>query len=298
MNPKLYILIGISGSGKSTFAKQMLLSNERLIRVSRDEYRYMWRNTTVVSNKLESVITIRVSQDIEYYLNNGFDVIYDATNLIKRNVSEIVEQFKYYADIEFVVFEVDVETCIQRDAARERKVGESTIRVQYNRFLELKKNFDFDAIPRQKKKYKNQNKMLSKKEAICVDIDGTLADLGDRNPYQYGIMNDKIVVPVRDVLQVFADVRPYCEIIITSGREEKTRKDTETWLKQNKVPYSKLFLRKTGDNRRDASVKKEIYNTEILPYYNVNFVLDDRNQVVAMLRELGLTVFQVAEGNF
>ena len=32
--------------------------------------------------------------------------------------------------------------------------------------------------------------------------------------------------------------------------------------------------------------------------YNVHFVLDDRQQVVDMWRSLGLTVFQVAEGDF
>ena len=122
------------------------------------------------------------------------------------------------------------------------------------------------------------------------------------NAVAYGLYTVVVVYMVCELpLYLKVAIVATCNLIgvfIVKLAEEKTRKDTETWLKQNKVPYSKLFLRKTGDNRRDASVKKEIYNTEILPYYNVNFVLDDRNQVVAMLRELGLTVFQVAEGNF
>jgi len=57
-------------------------------------------------------------------------------------------------------------------------------------------------------------------------------------------------------------------------------------------------MRKSKDNRKDSIVKEEIYRKHIFPFYYIQFVLDDRNQVVDHLRELGLTVFQVAPGNF
>ena len=58
-------------------------------------------------------------------------------------------------------------------------------------------------------------------------------------------------------------------------------------------------MRKTGDNRKDSIIKKEIYEKYLKPMnYHVLFILDDRNQVVEMWREMGFTVFQVAEGNF
>ena len=45
--------------------------------------------------------------------------------------------------------------------------------------------------------------------------------------------------------------------------------------------------------------KYDIYNNYIAPRYNVKYVFDDRNQVVDMWRNgLGLTCFQVADGNF
>lgn len=299
MNNKLIVLVGISASGKSTFAEQMLLSDDRLVRVSRDEYRYMWRNSGAVSDKIESVITLRVNQDIEYYLNNNFDVIYDATNLTVRYLNSLIEKFQHYADIEFVVFDVDVEECIRRDNLRGRKVGESVIRSQYEKFKILKKKFEFNPITKRKKKYRNYNKPADKKDAICVDLDGTLADLGDRNPYGFGVLNDRVVFPVKNILKAFLEVNPHFTLFIVSGREEKMRQDTEQWLKINKIPYHHLLLRNNDDVRRDATIKKEIYTEQILPQYHVHFVLDDRNQVVDMLRNrLGLTVFQVAEGNF
>ena len=57
-------------------------------------------------------------------------------------------------------------------------------------------------------------------------------------------------------------------------------------------------MRQAGDNRDDRIVKREIYEREIKGRYNVRFVLDDRNKVVALWRDLGLPCFQVADGDF
>ena len=57
-------------------------------------------------------------------------------------------------------------------------------------------------------------------------------------------------------------------------------------------------MRKKDDFRKDSIIKKEIFENEINPKYNVLFVYDDRNQVVKTWRELGVKVFQVEEGNF
>jgi len=64
------------------------------------------------------------------------------------------------------------------------------------------------------------------------------------------------------------------------------------------VAYEGLFMRATGDQRRDHIVKEEIFDREIRGRYHVVGVFDDRAQVVRMWRSLGPTVFQVAEGNF
>lgn len=59
-----------------------------------------------------------------------------------------------------------------------------------------------------------------------------------------------------------------------------------------------LHMRKTGDTRRDSTVKRELYERH-LAHRDVLCVLDDRDQVVRMWREeLGLTCLQVAYGDF
>ena len=84
-----------------------------------------------------------------------------------------------------------------------------------------------------------------------------------------------------------------------SGRQNRFKDITIKWMKDNNVNYDNIYLRKTDDNRADSIVKMEMYTNNIKDNYNVEFVLDDRNQVVDMWRrDLGLKCFQVEEGNF
>lgn len=130
--------------------------------------------------------------------------------------------------------------------------------------------------------------------AVIVDIDGTLAIHVDRGPYD----ETRVHTDEPNAL-IISNVRAAAEqgfrIIITSGRSEGCRADTETWLKQHLgVEYDALHMRAVGDARNDADVKEEFYRDRIAPHYSVQGVFDDRNRVVARWRELGLLVFQVA----
>ena len=57
-------------------------------------------------------------------------------------------------------------------------------------------------------------------------------------------------------------------------------------------------MRDRHDSRMDAIVKEILLDFEILTRYEIFFCLDDRDQVVKMLRSRGQTVLQVAEGDF
>lgn len=86
-------------------------------------------------------------------------------------------------------------------------------------------------------------------------------------------------------------------IAIVSGRPiDKCGIVTEDWLIENHVAFDYLFMRNSNDRRPDVVVKQEILNK--LPKDRIAFVLDDRNSVVKMWRDNGLTCLQVAEGDF
>ncbi len=73
--------------------------------------------------------------------------------------------------------------------------------------------------------------------------------------------------------------------------------DVDDSLKQIPIQYQ-LFMRPTGDQRNDGIMKEIMFNEHIRGKYNVRFILDDRDRVVSKWREMGLTAFQVAPGNF
>jgi hypothetical protein len=86
--------------------------------------------------------------------------------------------------------------------------------------------------------------------------------------------------------------------VICSGREDSCRTETQNWLHEHKIPYTNLFMRETGDYRKDAIVKLEILDNYILPSFDVKGVLDDRQQVVDAWRSRDLVCLQVRPGDF
>jgi hypothetical protein len=132
---------------------------------------------------------------------------------------------------------------------------------------------------------------------IIVDIDGTIALKGNRDPYDLtSVSQDK---PNATIIELTKHLNDYtnCQLVFVSGRNEVCRTETTEWLEKHGFMYPILFMRKSNDFRADEIVKKEIYETEIFPA-RPWFVLDDRNRTVKMWRELGLTCLQVAEGDF
>ena len=92
-------------------------------------------------------------------------------------------------------------------------------------------------------------------------------------------------------------------IIFCSGRPDSCVNSTVKWLQEHIIePHGvvnhDLFMRETGDMRKDCIVKQEIYEKYIEPLYDIIAVFDDRQQVVDMWRDLGLQCYQVAKGDF
>lgn len=162
---------------------------------------------------------------------------------------------------------------------------------------------------------------------VVCDIDGTLADCEYRrahlneSPPNWKAFNEKMLLdkPIKALqnllwiidwgadaiieenkTQTRNDTPPLKEfhLLIVSGRDEDSRQITESWLHEYNIRFTKLFMRKTKDNRKDCIIKQEILDEIIVKYGKPNIVFDDRQQCVDMWRANGILCAQVAPGNF
>ncbi len=282
--PVCVILKGLPASGKSTWcAEQVQKHNGQYKTVSKDKLRDML-DLGKHSNHREEFIREARNALILAAIGQGYSVLVDDTNLHPMHERDIRSLVGDKATIEIKDFtDVDVETCIQRDRKRPNYVGERVIRQMYRDFLLPKPPvLEFDpSLP----------------TAIVCDLDGTLALLNGRNPYDASRCEEDLVnEPVADILRTYF-LNGY-DILLASGRSEQHRPQTERWLQKHSIQYTALYMRPMGDVRKDAIIKREIYEQNMQGRCNIKFVLDDRNQVVDLWRSLGLTVLQVAEGDF
>ena len=279
---KILMLKGLPASGKSTYSKELVTKDHNWVRVNKDDLRAMMNNGEF-SGKLEKQV-IRTEREIaENTLKLGKNVVIDDTNFNPIHEEYFRQLAKTYkAEFEVKFFDTPLEECIKRDNKRPNGVGEAVIRKMYNQYLK----------PQQAVYEHNKNL----RTAIICDIDGTLAHMKNRSPYDWSrVDTDEVDPTIKNLLNVLKD--KYF-IILVSGRDEVCREKTEKWLRGNDITYGMLLMRPEGDIRKDSIIKRELFETHIRPYYNVEFVLDDRNQVVEMWRSLGLKCLQVAEGDF
>lgn len=300
-----YIIMtkGLPASGKSTWAKKHLLDFNNWKRINRDELRAMIDGGTWTPDNERFIIKTRNSL-LKLALKQGYNVIIDDTNLKASNfddVCKVAQSVGKRIIVQERCFEIEPNEAIARDSGRLGQVGAKVINDMYIRYVKNKHDIykpRTETIIPQVTPHLQQDPKLPR--AIICDLDGTLALLGDRSPYDASTAeHDEINTPVASVLYWALDYE--IRIIFVSGREDKYLEPTLKFL--NKAGFTpdincQLYMRVSGDLRKDAIIKQEIFNKYIQDKYNIQFVLDDRNQVVEFWRSIGLPTFQVNDGDF
>ena len=147
------------------------------------------------------------------------------------------------------------------------------------------------------------------KNIIVVDIDGTIAKVGNRLKYLQQEKKDWDAFyehcdedePIDEMCQLVADLFVLGrDIVFCTGRRESVRVKTKNWLTQNVMSTfdSELLMRKDGDWRHDTEVKPELLQKAGITPDDVYFILEDRDSMVAKWRELGYRCLQVNDGKF
>lgn len=277
------MLEGLPASGKSTYAKELVLGGGNWVRINRDLLRTML-HFDKWSGKKEGD-TILASQEIALaMLKSHTNVIIDDTNLSSRHENmwrEIAASVG--ASFEKKSFTTDWSECIARDRDRDKKVGHNVI---------LAMAMQYDKIPELRK-------------IIVCDIDGTVADCDHRRHHLdstpkdwkgfFSEMNKDLprIHVYDDVYDL--SVHTGADIIFVSARPEDYREATEEWLRYYGMDHFHLLMRPSNDSRPDTEVKEEIYN-KYLSHYEIVKVFDDRPSVIRMWESKGLDVVDCGDG--
>lgn len=154
--PKFMILIGLPGSGKSTWAEKYITENSNTVIISSDEIRkelFNDENSQEDNNRVFYEMEIRTLQN----LNNGVNVIYDATNVVRKRRKVLLDKLPTWVIKEAYEIWAPIEVCLKRDIVRTRTVGKDVIWKMvksyqppffdegYNRIY-YKINSDFDVV--------------------------------------------------------------------------------------------------------------------------------------------------------
>lgn len=132
---KIILLVGVPGSGKSTWAKEYVANSENhTIRVNNDELREMM-NTVLYDWRNESLIADVARNTVVTGLRHGWNVIIDNINISMKHCNYWGNYANIYGyDFEVKIFDPGLDICIERDKMRSRTIGEKRIREIYEQF--------------------------------------------------------------------------------------------------------------------------------------------------------------------
>lgn len=286
---------GLPASGKSTWALAWVAADpQNRVRIGRDPIRDLLYGERRLTNDQESFITKIQTKAVETALGSGKDVVIDDMHLKLSYLNKWrnLAARKGYG-FEVKDFNTPVDECIMRDADRGHgHVGAEVISKLARRFPNRDSVGPVESVERVP-----VEKDYTLPPAYIVDIDGTLALHNGRSPYDYSkLAGDIVNEDVFELIELLSETS--AEIIVMSGRPDTYRRETEDWLFGFGLDPDMLLMRPEGDERDDALVKYELFNGYVRGFYNVIGVFDDRNRVVDMWRKIGLTCFQVADGDF
>ena len=305
---KIIVLQGPPACGKSTKAKELLnqYGTDKAVIVCRDSIREACGEYWVPDR--EDYISDLENMAVDRALVRGLIPIIDATNLNKKTTNKWIKMAEGHdAEIEWIEVIVPYQEALKRDSNPDRKrpVGKKVLRDFYKRY------YPHLIAPMSDERY-----MLdwdaSKRKAIIVDIDGTLALRNNRSPFDYNkACGDTADFRMCNIIASLIESEENYEVFFLTGREDtgNCRKITEEWIDTH--VYTKLghngflpednwtlLMRPEGEDRSDEIIKKEIWEAKIKPWYDVVAVFDDRDRVVKMWRNEGLLCLQPYYGDF
>lgn len=221
--PTLILLVGPPGSGKTTYAEKYLAEHSNTVYLSSDKIRKeLWGDEGTQGDNNE--VFYRMQTRAINSLNFGSDVIYDATNITRKDRSYIISLCPKFVKIEAHIIWAPIETCIERDADRKRTVGKEIIDKMLKRFQAPYYDEGIDEIKVILPSNFNQQKYIDDSmNAMKISHDNPHHTLDIYNhcesAYKY-IVNNDMCDNIRALAASFHDVgKPYVKAFVNAKGE-------------------------------------------------------------------------------
>lgn len=300
--PNLILTVGPPGCGKTIWAT-LYVENHRAKRVNRDDLRTMLQNSAYNSRDEKVIRRIR-DYIIESWLEQGFDVVVDDTNLDPKVFDEMKRIARRIGNVRVMehIINVEREICWYNNTHRPNAVPEGDWTALWLKYKHFQPHDDYLSPPKELQRnlsverYKTNDLPL----ALIVDIDNTLAlHPDDRSPYDHTKIPDDIPnISLIDMLISLRESGDY-KLFLVTGRSEAALDPTRQWLQKYGFNFDGLYMRPLDEpDTRDYILKRKAYEEHIKPNYYVVGVFEDREQTTADWRDLGLPVFQVDFGRY
>ena len=240
---KVEMLVGIPGSGKSTYAKQVIAKDpSNWVRVNNDDLRAMM-NGSVWSADYEKMITDARNYLIRDALKRGKNVIIDNLNINRRHFDDVCKIAKSVnADIQVFekAFYIELEEAMERNSKREgaARVPDDVMKKWWKESGGKQFKFFKPRVEIYQERRGNAPAVEapawddSLPTAVLCDLDGTLALIHGRSPYDASDCDIKDLPNWPVIETVIAHWKAGRSIIFCSGREDKYRPETIRFIEK------------------------------------------------------------------
>ncbi len=288
------LTVGMTNSGKSTFAREFVKENPMYVELNRDDIRHRIlcdndRDKMVrhkFSKAKEDHVTDIIMARARYAVSCGQGIIVSDTNLSVKTRNF----WKKFAEENTMPYEerhmpIDLHVAKERNRRRDLTLPSEAVRRQYNVMCDIQGKWRYTPD-------------VTKPLAMIVDLDGTTFHTNGRDIFDYESVDtdipDDVIV---DLINMYA--KRGVKLLVFSGREDigSCRSKTLAALNDVGVLPDEYEMRPLGDRRPDVHVKEEFLKNHC-ENYNIFLAVDDRDQVVDLWRFHGIKTLQVDYGDF
>lgn len=143
---QLLVMCGAPGSGKSTYRESLLKQFPDVKVISMDDKRKELTGD-VHNQTMNSEIFSICSQELLQAMRKKQSAIWDATSASKKHRKVVIDIARRYgALVGIIFFDLPLETLIERNAGREKKVPETVVREYYYQRMERISKYEADKV--------------------------------------------------------------------------------------------------------------------------------------------------------